>query len=215
METNKNNAPLEEPRVEEIRDLAVAKVNKKIIVWSLIAIAVLLVVAGVGYWMHSAGEKKAQEAIGAADIELNDSIKFEMYKKVADDGSYKPNERAKLMVAIKYYQDGKYKEALEYLDGVSVSSDIIGAGALSLQGDCYANLGKLDDALKCYSSALDEANSNPQIVPFILVKEANVYRAQKDYEREYDVYETIRRDYPNFMYDVDKYYERAKAAAGK
>jgi hypothetical protein len=52
-------------------------------------------------------------------------------------------------------------------------------------------------------------------VPFILFKEANIYRAQKKYSEELEVLTTIRQEYPGFINDIDKYYERAKAAAGK
>lgn len=203
------------PEIQAVQDAGIAAVSKKIIIWSLIAIAVVLVIGGGIYWFHKSGENKANEAIAAADIEMNDSIKYVMYKKIADDGSYKANERAKLMVAIKYYQDGKYQDAIKYLDDASVDSPIIEAGALSLQGDCYANLGKLDEALKYFNKALDAADDNSQIVPYLLVKIANVYRAQKNYEKEYEAYVSIRTEYPGYMPDVDKYIERARIAAGK
>lgn len=216
MEQNKTEKqPMGLKEVEAVQDAGIARVNKKVVVWSLVAIVVILVIGGIVYWVHQSGSEKANEAIGKADIEQNDSIQFAMYKKIADDGSYKANERAKLMVAIHYYQDGKYKEALEYLDKASVDSKIIETGIYSLKGDCYANLDQLDQAAKCFNKALDEADDNPQLVPFILVKLANIYRAQKKYEQEYEVYSTLRTDYPGFIYDVDKYYERARVAAGK
>jgi tetratricopeptide (TPR) repeat protein len=215
MENKTPNNPVNLAEDQDLRDLELAQKSKKIVTWSLIGVAIVLVIGGLIYWMHSSGESKANDAIGAADVEMNDSIKFAMYKKIADDGSYKANERAKLMVAIKYYQDGKYNEALSYLDKASVGSDIIQTGAYSLKGDCYANLNKLDDALDCFKKALSEADNNPQLVPFILFKEANIYRAQKKYSDELDVLTTIRQDYPGYISDIDKYYERAKAAAGK
>lgn len=201
--------------IEATQDSAIAKVNKKVIYVSIIAILVVLGVAAIGYWIYKSGNDKANEAIGKADIEQNDSIKMAMYKQLADDGSYAANERAKLVVATRYYSEGKYQEAINYLDKASVKSQIIQTGAYTLKGDCYANLDKLDEALKCYNDALDEADNNPQLVPFVLVKMANIYRAQKNYEKELGVYTTIRTDYPGFMNDIDKYYERAKAAAGK
>ena len=212
-----NNQP-QEPQIKEVeavQDAGVARVSKKIIMWSLIGIAAVLVIAGIGYWMHQRGEEKAAAAMGQADVEMNDSVQAAMYKKIADDGSYKANERAKLMVAIRYYNEGKYKEALEYLDKASVSSDIIETGVYSLKGDCYANLNQLDEALKSFNKALDSADENPQLVPFVMIKIANVYRAQKNYEKEAEIYSELRKEYPGFLYDVDKYYARAKAQAGE
>lgn len=212
-----NNTPDKQTRldIEATQDKAIAKVNKRVIYFSAIAILVVLVCAGAGYWWYASQDAKYTEEIGRADIQENDSVKFEMYKKIADAGSFKANERAKLNVAIKYYKDGKYEDALKYLDGVSVKSEVIQTGVYALQGDCYANLKKYDDAVKCFGKALDSADDNPQLVPFVLVKMANIYRVQKNYEKEYEVYNTLRTDYPGFVYDIDKYYERAKAAAGK
>jgi tetratricopeptide (TPR) repeat protein len=215
MESNTHNNPVNLSSEQDLRDIEFAQKSKKVVTWSLIGIAIILVVGGLIYWLHSNGEKSAAEAIGKADIEMNDSIKFQMYKKIADDGSYKANERAKLMVAIKYYQDGKYKEALEYLDKASVGSDLVQAGAYSLKGDCYANLNKLDDAINSFEKALSEVGDNSQVVPFILFKEANIYRAQKKYDKEFEVLGKIRQEYPSYINDIEKYYQRAKAAASK
>lgn len=210
-----NKQPQSSLQIEAKQDAAIASVNKKLIIWSLAAIAVVLVIAGIGYWWYTSQNEKWNDAISAADIEQNDSIRFAKYKEIADGGSFKANERAKIVVATRYYEEGKYKEALEYLDKTSVGSNVIQTGVYSLQGDCYANLDQLDDALKYFNKALSEADGNPQLVPFVLVKMANIYRVQKNYEKEYEVYSTIRTDYPGFMYDIDKYYQRAKAAAGK
>ena len=198
-----------------MRDNAIAKVNKKVIVACLVVLLAVLVGGGIWYWIHTSNVEKATEAMGEADIEMNDSLRAIAYKKIADDGSTAPNERAKLMVAINYYQDGKYKEALEYLDKASVNSELVEVGMWSLKGDCNANLGNLDEALNCFSKGLDEADGNPQLVAFLLRKEANIYRAQKKYDKELECYSTIRTDYPSYMPDVDKYYERAKTQAGK
>lgn len=216
MEENKSTQqPKGVLEVQAEREATMARIDKKLITWTLAAIAVVLVAAGVWYWSYTSGSEKENTEIGAADVEQNDSTKYAMYKKLADNGSYKAADRAKLMTAIKLYNDGKYNDAIKYLDGVKAGSNIIQTGVYSLQGDCYANTGKLDEALKCFDSALDEADENPQLVPFVLVKLANIYRAQKNYEKEYEVYSTLRTDYPGFMYDVEKYYERAKTAAGK
>ncbi len=218
--TTNNAQPKQEtlgsqPGVEAVADTAIAGFNKKIIIWSLVAIVVVAVVALVMYFTHSSGTAKANEAIGAADIEMNDSLQFQMYKKIADDGNYDANERAKIMVAARYYQDGKYQEALGYLDKASLNSEIVEPGIQSLKGDCYANLGKLDDALKCYNKGLSAADNNPAIVPFLKVKIANIYREQKNYGKEYEVYSEIQTQYPQYLPDVDKYIERARVAAGK
>ena len=79
--------------------------------------------------------------------------------------------------------------------------------------------GNYEEALKCYEKAISKADENPQIVPLVLIKMANVYRAEKNYKAEANAYNTIINDYPRFTntsnIDVKKYYERALAAAGE
>lgn len=204
---------------QEAQNKARAQRNKKIAIFSAIAIVVVLIIAGAVYFLHSKSVDNANEAIGLADIETNDSIRTAMYQKIADDGSTAANERAQLMVAIKAYNDSNYTKALEYLEKPSVSSEIIGAGVYSLKGDCYVNLNKLDEAISEYEKAVSKADGNPTITPFILIKMANVYAQQKNYAKEYECYNTIRTDYQayvqNARINIDKYIERARIRAGK
>lgn len=189
--------------------------NKKIIIWSCICVAVVGIALTIIFTVRHYGNAKANDAIGLADIELNDSVRTAMYKQIADDGSYKANERAQLMTAITYYNDSNYQECLNYLDKPSVSSDIISTGIQSLKGDCYVNLNKLPEAVECYKKAIDCADENTVLTPFVLNKLAQVYAEQKNYAEELACYEQIRRDYPNAIPDIEKYYLRAKARAGK
>lgn len=207
-----------QPQLTEQEELAGQQANarnkKLFIIGGVGALALILGVVGFFlYRNHQSG--LMDEKIGMADIEMNDSIQSAMYKQIADEGSYKANERAQLMTAIKYYNDSNYTECLKYLDKPSVSSPIIEAGIYSLKGDCYVNTNKLDQALEMYQKALKVADENPVVSPFILCKEANVYASQKKYDKEYECYETVRRLYPNYLPDIEKYYERAKARAGK
>lgn len=204
---------------QEAQNKARAQRNKKIAIFSAIAIVVVLILTGAAYFLHSKAVDNANEAIGLADIETNDSIRTAMYQKIADDGSTAANERAQLMVAIKAYNDSNYTKALEYLEKPSVSSEIIGAGVYSLKGDCYVNLNKLDEAISEYEKAVSKADGNPTITPFVLIKMANVYAQQKNYAKEYECYNTIRTDYQayvqNARINIDKYIERARIRAGK
>jgi len=212
---NKENLSVQDQALQEQEKKQRDARNKKIFIFSAAGLAAILIAVGAVLLIRHNGSSKQDEKIALADIETNDSVRFQMYKQIADDGSYKANERAQLMVAIRYYNDSNYTAALEYLDKPSVSSPIVEAGIYSLKGDCYANLNKLDDALEMFEKAVNAADDNPVITPFILAKQANIYAAKKDYAKELDCYTTIRRDYPDFMPDVDKYYERAKARAGK
>lgn len=218
MENNEPKNPVA-PEAEEAQDiLARAKSNSKLILG--LSIFILAVIAAILIWFFVAqsGSRKADEAVGRADVAQNDSIALQLYKEAADKG-YKSGNRAKVEVAMRLYQDGKYEEALEYLKDADIDDNIVAAGVYTLMGDCYVNLKQYPAAIKAFENAVDKADKNPQIVPVILIKEANVYRAEKNYSSEADVLGTIVEKYPQFMQsaqtDVRKLYERAKDAAGK
>jgi len=217
METNPVN-PKTTPAADDI--IAKAKANKGRITAALILCAAVVIAALAWFFINQSGSRKADELAGKADIELNDSTALQLYIKAADAG-HKSGNRAKLEVAIRHYNNEKYDEALKYLDDASISDDIIAAGVECLKGDCYVNLDRLDDAVSAYRHAISKADENPDIVPFALIKLANIYRAQGNYKAEYEAYKTILDEYPSYQFaqgqqtDIRKYMERARIAAGE
>ncbi len=210
---NTNQTTQEVDKSEEI--LAKARANKKTIMWCLI-IAAVCVVGMLAYILVAQnGSRKADELIAKADAEQNDSIALNLYAKAADAG-YKSGNRAKAEMGIRLYNDGKYQEALEYLNDCSLDDEIAEAGVETLKGDCYVNIDQLDKALGAYKSAISEADENPEIVPFVLIKMANIYRAQGNFEAEAKAYKEIIDEYPSYTsstrIDIRKYYERALAS---
>ena len=214
METNNPNPNPQAP----VQPTPEVKVNKKAVVTASIIVLAIVVIGLVWYFVSVNGSHKADEAIALADVELNDSVALQRYMDAAKLG-HKSGNRAKLEAAMRLYQKGEYQQALNYLDDASVSSDIVEAGKYTLMGDCYVNLDNYDKALSCYDKAISASDNNPQIVPFVLVKKANIYRAQGKYAEEYAAYDKIVKEYPayarNLNFDIRKYAERARVAAGK
>mgnify|MGYP002514029307 CR=1 FL=1 len=93
---------------------------------------------------------------------------------------------------------------------------LIGAAAYSLQGDCYVNLEKYNEAIASFDKAISESDDNDIYTPLFMMKQARVYRELKDYAKEAAVYEKIKKEYPAYagayQIDIDKYIERAKAS---
>ncbi len=203
-------------QIEQAEDIvAKARANKKTLVG--VSVALVVVIAAVLVWLLVAqsGSRKADELIARADAAQNDSIALSLYADAAKAG-YKSGNRAKAEMGIRLYREGKYEEALKYLDDASLDDEIAAAGVYTLQGDCHVNLDQLAQALKCYGKAISKADKNPEIVPFVLIKEANIYRAQEKYADEAKAYKTILDDYPTYVattrVDIKKYYERALAS---
>lgn len=213
MENKKNNAPAEQIQAEDI--VAKARANKKTIVGISIAVCVVIIGVLVGLMIAQNGSRKADELIARADNTMNDSVALALYTDAAKAG-YKSGNRAAAEVGIRLYRQGKYEEAIKALDDASLDDDIAAPGVFTLKGDCYVNLEQYDKALGCYKKAISKADNNPEIVPFILIKEANIYRAQGKYADEAKAYKTIIDEYPSYVastrVDIKKYYERALAS---
>ena len=210
MEKN-NPTPAQVEASEDI--VAKARANKKAIIWCLIAGFVVIIAVLAWLLIAQSGSRKADELVAKAD---NAPTALALYADAADAG-YKSGNRAKAEMGIRLYREGKYQEALEYLDDCSLDDEIASAGVYTLQGDCHVNLEQYDQALKCYKKAVSEADENPEIVPFVLIKEANIYRAQQNYKDEAECYKTILDEYPSYVRstrtDIKKYYERALASS--
>ncbi len=189
---------------------------------TMLTLTVILLVCAIAaciwVFVHQNGTAKADEKIALADIEQNDSVATTLYAEAAKAG-YKSGNRAKVEMGIRLFRQGKYEEAIKYLDDASIDDNIVAAGVEALKGDCYVNLQQLDKALGCYDDAISEADKNPQIVPLMLIKKANIFREQKNYAAEAKAYKAILDDYPRYAQgsqtDIRKYYERAEAQAEK
>jgi TolA-binding protein len=225
-----NNKPQDETRtsIDEVNDTLTGigeKVqnNPKPLIW--LGIGVAVVVAAIliyVYAIRQPGQNAANKALGQADIELlmgNDSIALAKYQQVAAEHGYDAGNLANLNAAILLYKDKKYEEALGHLKNFSSSESIIGASAKSLEGDCYVNLQKYSEAISCFKDAVKISDNNPHYTPAFLMKEATVYREMKDYSAEASIYEQIVKEYPTYgaeiNVDIQKYLDRAKAAAAK
>lgn len=197
--------------------------NKKIIVWILGAILVVgAFTLSYLFIYRNPRIEKSFEAYNKVELQSlgNDSIAAAQYMQVADQ--YKGNDAgrlAALSAGEALYNEGKYEEAASYLSRFSSSDPVLNANALVLTGDCYVNLKKYDEALDTYNKAIRKADGNEQIVPRVLLKEANIYDAQKKYDKALECYMSIKNDFPTFQLGnglgIDAYIERENARLGK
>ncbi|MBD5251430.1 MAG: tetratricopeptide repeat protein [Bacteroides sp.] len=196
--------------------------NKSIITWVVVGV---LVAAGLVFaFIHFYQKPKAEKAFTAYNrVEQtamgNDSIAAVQYKEVADKFSGKAANLAALSAAESFYNEGNYEEAVKYLKKFSSKDAVLDANAMVLTGDCYVNLKKYDDAISAYQQAVRKADGNSQIVPRVLLKEANVYDEQKKYDKALECYTIIKKDFPDYRLgngvDIDAYIARENARLGK
>ena len=196
--------------------------NKKIL---LIAVGVILVVAAfvLSYlfiYKNPHVEKAFAAYNGVETQTLNDSVAAAQYMEIADQyGSDDAGKLAALSAGEALYNQGRYEEAAQYLKKFSSKDDVLEANALVLTGDCYVNLENYDEALNYFQKAVRKANGNPQIVPRVLLKEANVYDAQGNYGKALECYQQIKNNFPSFQLgngmEMDAYIARELARMGE
>lgn len=195
--------------------------NKKMIVWVLGAIvAIAVIILGYVYLIQEPNFENAKTEIAQADSKLalgQDSIALEAYKAVADSYSNDAANRAGINAGIILFQQGKYEEAINYINKFDAEGVLVGPASQSLIGDCYVNLEKYDEAVKYFDKAISLAGDNDLYTPLFILKKATVLREQGKFAEEAKALEIIKNKYPNFVtgyrVDVDKLIERANAQA--
>lgn len=195
--------------------------NKKVIGYAAVAILVIAaLIFGYKYLYQQPRLESSKNEVCQADMSLaigEDSLALVQYKAVADKYSNENGQRAALNAAIILYQKGKYEEAAKYVKEYGTEGTLVGPAAQSLLGDCYVNLNKLSDALSAYDKAISLSDNNELYTPLFMAKKAVIYREQKDFKKEAEVYQEIKDKFPSFSasynMDVDKYLARAQAEA--
>lgn len=140
----------------------------------------------------------------------------QQYQKVSENFSGTPaGNIAAFAAAEAYYEVKNYDAAIKLLEKLDLSEPTLMAQSRVLLGDCYVNTDKFDKAVETYNKAIKLADGNPELVPNILIKEANVYNAQNKFDKALDCYEQIKNNYPKYTFDngnsIDFYIEREKA----
>ena len=114
------------------------------------------------------------------------------------------------------YDMGKYQEALTELKKFSSDEAVVAPSIQRIIGDCYVQLGKLDDAVKAYETAAKQAN-NEAISPSCLIKAGHVYEKQGKYDKAIALYNEVKTKYYTApeAETVEADLVRAQAAQGK
>ena len=114
------------------------------------------------------------------------------------------------------YDMGRYQEALGELQKFSSDEKLVSPSIQRMIGDCYVQLGKLEDALKSYESAAKLANSEA-ISPSCLIKAGHVYEKLGKYDQAVAAYQQIKDKYYTSpeAESVEADLIRARAAGGK
>ncbi|GAB2543609.1 tetratricopeptide repeat protein [Rufibacter soli] len=200
--------------------------HKNLLIGLFVAIAAA-VVGGFLYYQNQ--QSKNQEALAAmfqAEYYLEaDSLNKALngdgqnagFKSVADEyGSTKAGKLANFYAGVISLKEGKYQEALNYLEEFKSDDLLLQARAYSLQGDANLELGKKEEAAALYKKAA-EHKANDFFSPQYLMKAAMAYESANQYADAIEVYEKVINDYPVSpeVNDAKKYKARAEGLAKK
>lgn len=223
---NQNKSAEDKNTVENLNDQLThagrfVEEKKKVIFWGVGAVLVIAAFV-IGYLFIFKAPRTNKSWEEYAKVELaaqgNDSVATAEYKKVADKyGSAGGGNLAAIQAGELLYNKGDYKGAIGYLEKADVAEPVLRASVTRLIGDCYVNLKNYPQALKYFEKAISQSDGNPQLVPAIMMKMANIYEAQNKVADALKVYEKIQAEYPEFKYGLgmDAYIARAKARLGK
>ncbi len=179
--------------------------NKKNI--NIAAIAVIILMAGVWYYFkqYKPGiERDAKDSFFMAEryygqdslnkALIGDGINLGMMDIADEFGSTKTGQQATYYAGRILLQQGKFQEALDYLSDVSMSDEIMAAQVISLQGDCYSELGNYSEAGDRYMYAADKRD-NAFSRPIALKKAGEAFEEAAEFDDALDAYKALREEY--------------------
>jgi tetratricopeptide (TPR) repeat protein len=198
--------------------------NKNLLLGGL-AVLILIVAGYVSYnkWYAEPREAEAQAALfpGQNYFEQDafeqalkgDSLGYIGFLAIED--TYSGTDAANLARAyagICYQRLGDNDNAIAQLRAFKGSDLMVAPALLGLIGNCYADLGKLDDAVKYLEQGAKAADNNT-LSPIYLIQAGLIYEKQGKYADAVRVYTVVKEKYfgsYQASMDIDKYIERAK-----
>ena len=223
MENNKNITPENDPNLDMgAHDPKVDMARNKNLFNKSLYVAAAFVVILIGIcalqsWRNSRGRAEVEKALMSQfNSDPTDTLAQQTTQELFNTAASKGNSSAmyaKIVSAREAYEKGDYEVALKYVKGVKTRSSIIQTLKYCLEGDCYANLDRLNDAAKAFKKAVKEADENPELAPYAMHKLANVYYVQGEHAKEAAVLKEIKQKYPTYYPQIEAEVARAEQAA--
>lgn len=128
-----------------------------------------------------------------------------------DYGITKASNLAAYYSGISFLKTGQYEDAIEYLSKFKSKDKMVAPIAAGAIGDAYIELGETEEGLSYYLKAAGLSENN-FTTPMYLMKAGLVYENLGRYNDALEVYEQIRRDYPEYSRsnNIEKYITRSK-----
>lgn len=197
---------------------------KKAIIGCIIAVvAIIAAWVLIDMFVLTPNRVKGQEAMAKgqqlfANDEMQkaiqgDSTGFVGFAKLAEEYSGQNGNLANLYTGLAYAQQGKWNEAVQYLEKYKDQGDeMISPAAEGALGNAYAHLQKLDEAVKHLKNAAKRADNN-SLSPTFLIQAGEILESQGKKAEALELYQEVKDKYFQSMQyqTIDAYIERASA----
>jgi len=190
------------------------------IIAGAIVVAVLLYFAFNRFYMQPK-EKNAQKQMYVAEqyfekdsfnLALKGDGNYPGFLTIIDEfGLTDASNLSHYYAGICYKNLGNYKDAIEHLRKFDSSDKIISSEALGAIGDCYADLGENDQAVKYYKKAANN-NKNDFTTPLYLMRAGILLEEMNNFKDALKIYQRIEEEYNGTKegHDIEKYIARVK-----
>lgn len=173
---------------------------------------ILIIVGWYGYqkWFVAPEDIRTAENIYQTEAHIVDDQNWEMAIKgdtatgtypgletqAKNFEGYKGGTIAYYDLGIAYLNSGDAAKALETLKKVDFEDENLATITYGAMGDASLNLGKYQDAIDYYSEAYNRRPKNEMTAPLYLLKLANTYEVQKNYEEAAKLYNNLITNFP-------------------
>lgn len=180
---------------------------------SILAIVAIIFLVKTQYYnpLKAEAQKEifnAQYAFEADSFKLalnGDGVNPGFLGIIDDYGSTPAGNLAHYYAGVCYMHLGEWDNAKKHLSDFDTDDEILGSMATGLQGDCEAQLGNADGAVKWYRKAADAGCK--LTAPMFLQKLGNTLETMGRNPEALEAYKAIKDNYPqsSFASQVDKY----------
>jgi len=200
--------------------------NNQKIITSVVLGIVILVGAYLlfnRYYMKPMEDEAKNQMFRAEQYFARDSFKLALH----GDGNYlgfhdiieeygitESANLAHYYAGVSHLKLGNYDQAIDHLKDFKVNDKIIEPEKYGAIGNAYLEKGNQEEALDYFEKAT-ESDDNAFTTPLYMSKAAFVYEQKGDYQKAIDLYQQIKREYPNSQQsqEADKHIARLKVLA--
>ena len=137
------------------------------------------------------------------------------FLEIIDDyGITKAANLSKYYAGISFLKLGQFEDAIDYLQKFKSKDKMVAPIATGAIGDAFVELGETEKGLNQYLKAAS-ASDNTFTTPMFLMKAGQIYENLGDNKKALDIYEQIRKDYPDYSRrnNIEKYITRSRMSS--